>query len=116
MIGISETLVSTSLAGILFALVAGQPLVIVGATGPLLLFDESLFAVSILINRQYRHNDVYLKKLSVKYNFQKCNNLIKKMILYFYFQFCEEHGIEFLTMRVWIGVWLLDLLRKSLPL
>lgn len=42
-IGISETLLATSGAGILFALMAGQPLVIVGSTGPLLLFDESLF-------------------------------------------------------------------------
>lgn len=46
MIGISETLVATSAAGVVFALLAGQPLVIVGATGPLLLFDESLFNVS----------------------------------------------------------------------
>ncbi|KAF4527100.1 hypothetical protein B566_EDAN013733 [Ephemera danica] len=64
LIGISETLVATSISGVLFALVAGQPLVIVGATGPLLLFDESLVA------------------------------------------FCDANGIEFLTMRVWIGFWL----------
>lgn len=43
LIGISETLLATSGAGIVFALMAGQPLVIVGSTGPLLLFDESLF-------------------------------------------------------------------------
>jgi len=47
MIGISETLLATSAAGILFALLSGQPLVIVGTTGPLLLFDESLFGVRI---------------------------------------------------------------------
>lgn len=46
MIGISETLIATSVAGVMFALLSGQPLVIVGATGPLLLFDESLFNVS----------------------------------------------------------------------
>lgn len=46
MIGISETLVATSAAGVIFALFAGQPLIIVGTTGPLLLFDESLFNVS----------------------------------------------------------------------
>ncbi|XP_038216460.1 anion exchange protein 2 isoform X2 [Zerene cesonia] len=41
-IGISETLVFTSVGGVFFALVAGQPMMITGATGPLLLLDESL--------------------------------------------------------------------------
>lgn len=42
-IGISETLVSGSWTGIVMALFATQPLVIIGTTGPLLLFDESLY-------------------------------------------------------------------------
>ncbi|XP_071443219.1 band 3 anion transport protein isoform X2 [Hetaerina americana] len=63
-IGISETLVATSLAGVLFSFLSGQPLVIVGATGPLLLYDESLYS------------------------------------------FCSMNGVDFLAMRVWIGVWL----------
>ncbi|XP_053623673.1 anion exchange protein 3 isoform X2 [Plodia interpunctella] len=41
-IGISETLVFTCLGGVVFALLAGQPMMITGATGPLLLLDESL--------------------------------------------------------------------------
>lgn len=45
LIGISETLVSTAVAGMMFALLSGQPLVIIGTTGPLLLFDESLYKV-----------------------------------------------------------------------
>lgn len=63
-IGISETLVATAAAGVVFALCAGQPLVIVGSTGPLLLFDESLY------------------------------------------QFCKANDIEYLTTRVYIGIWL----------
>jgi len=47
LIGISETLIATSASGVIFALLAGQPLIIVGTTGPLLLFDESLFNVRI---------------------------------------------------------------------
>ncbi|XP_063546965.1 anion exchange protein 3 [Cydia strobilella] len=43
-IGISETLLFTSFGGILFGLLAGQPMMITGATGPLLLLDESLFS------------------------------------------------------------------------
>ncbi|XP_076681244.1 anion exchange protein Ae2 isoform X5 [Andrena cerasifolii] len=42
-IGISETLVSGSWTGIVMALLSTQPLVIIGTTGPLLLFDESLY-------------------------------------------------------------------------
>ncbi|KAG5882668.1 hypothetical protein JTB14_024477, partial [Gonioctena quinquepunctata] len=64
LIGISETLLCTSLGGIIFALLAGQPLVIVGTTGALLLFDESLF------------------------------------------QFCKSSGVDFLSTRVFVGLWL----------
>lgn len=46
------------------ALFATQPLVIIGTTGPLLLFDESLY------------------------------------------HFCEANGLEFLTMRVYVGAWM----------
>ncbi|KAL1130540.1 hypothetical protein AAG570_011786 [Ranatra chinensis] len=64
LVGISETLVATAVAGIIFALFSAQPLVIIGATGPLLLFDESLYT------------------------------------------FCQTNGIDYLTMRFYIGVWL----------
>lgn len=43
LIGISETLLSASVVGMLFHSLCGQPLVIVGTTGPLLLFDEALY-------------------------------------------------------------------------
>ncbi|XP_030372867.1 band 3 anion transport protein isoform X4 [Scaptodrosophila lebanonensis] len=42
LIGISETLISTSLVGLVFHCLSCQPLVIIGTTGPLLLFDEAL--------------------------------------------------------------------------
>lgn len=64
LIGVSETLVATCATGILFALFSGQPLVIIGVTGPVLLFDELLYA------------------------------------------FCEENDVEFLAIRVWIGMWI----------
>lgn len=63
-IGISETLVSCSCTGVIMALFATQPLVIIGTTGPLLLFDESLY------------------------------------------NFCMANGLEFLTMRVYVGAWM----------
>lgn len=63
-IGISETLVSCCWTGVIMALFATQPLVIIGTTGPLLLFDESLY------------------------------------------NFCLANGLEFLTMRVYVGAWM----------
>ncbi|XP_055630446.1 band 3 anion transport protein isoform X5 [Toxorhynchites rutilus septentrionalis] len=64
LIGISETLISASMVGLVFHLLSGQPLVIIGTTGPLLLFDEALN------------------------------------------EFCIANNISFLTVRVYIGVWL----------
>lgn len=43
LIGVSETLVITAACGILYSLLSGQPMVIIGTTGPVLLFDEILF-------------------------------------------------------------------------
>ena len=42
-IGITETLLISSISGIFFSLFAGMPLIITGVTGPVLLFDEALF-------------------------------------------------------------------------
>ena len=45
-IGISETLIISSVAGIFWSLFSGCPLIIIGSTGPVLLFDEALFNFS----------------------------------------------------------------------
>merc|ERR1719427_2618552 len=42
-IGISETLIMTCVCGVLFALFSGCPLIIIGTTGPVLLYDEALY-------------------------------------------------------------------------
>ncbi|KAF9410287.1 hypothetical protein HW555_010594 [Spodoptera exigua] len=64
-IGISETLVFTCAGGVLFALAAGQPMMITGATGPLLLLDESLA------------------------------------------NFCHSNKFDFLTARMYCGLWMI---------
>ncbi|CAL1534908.1 unnamed protein product [Lymnaea stagnalis] len=43
MMGVSETMVATSVFGMIFSLLSGQPLLIIGATGPVLVFEESLY-------------------------------------------------------------------------
>lgn len=57
--------VFTCAGGILFALVSGQPMMITGATGPLLLLDESLA------------------------------------------NFCHSYGFDFLTARMYCGLWMI---------
>uniref|UniRef100_A0A2M4B9U9 Anion exchange protein n=1 Tax=Anopheles marajoara TaxID=58244 RepID=A0A2M4B9U9_9DIPT len=60
LIGISETLVAASMVGIVFHALAGQPLVIVGTTGPLLLFDEALNQFCISNNFSFLTVRVYV--------------------------------------------------------
>ncbi|XP_018408241.1 PREDICTED: band 3 anion transport protein [Nanorana parkeri] len=63
--GVPELMVSTAAQGVLFCLFCAQPLLILGFSGPLLVFEEA------------------------------------------YFNFCDSQGIEYITGRVWIGLWLI---------
>ncbi|CAC5412080.1 Anion exchange protein 3,Anion exchange protein 2,Band 3 anion transport protein,Electrogenic sodium bicarbonate cotransporter 4 [Mytilus coruscus] len=75
-LGVKETVISTSVRRpkfwcqrtcpcVLTVPLYGQPLMLVGATGPVLVFEQSLY------------------------------------------MFCKNNNIEFLTMRVWIGFWVM---------
>lgn len=46
MMGVPELLISTSIQGIIFCFVAAQPVLVIGFSGPLLVFEEAFFAVS----------------------------------------------------------------------
>ena len=39
-------LISTAFCGVIFSLFSGQPLIIIGATGPVVVFEEVLYKVS----------------------------------------------------------------------
>jgi hypothetical protein len=41
-----ETLFSTALCGVLFAIVGGQPLVVVGVTGPIVIFTRTIYSIA----------------------------------------------------------------------
>ncbi len=45
MFGVNEMLMATAANGIFFALFSGQPLMIFGSTGPMIVFEEMLFIV-----------------------------------------------------------------------
>lgn len=64
LIGIPETLMAASIVGMVFHCLSGQPLTIIGTTGPLVLFDEALY------------------------------------------KFCIQNEISFLTVRVYISLWM----------
>ncbi|XP_045710579.1 anion exchange protein 3 isoform X3 [Phyllostomus hastatus] len=64
LMGVSELIVSTAVLGVLFSLLGAQPLLVVGFSGPLLVFEEA------------------------------------------FFKFCQSQDLEYLTGRVWVGLWL----------
>lgn len=43
--GVTELIVSTATLGVIFSLFAGQPLLIIGFSGPLLVFEEAFYKV-----------------------------------------------------------------------
>ena len=51
--GLNEVLIATCINGMIFALFSGQPLIIFGATGPFLVFEEFLYIVIIILFLMY---------------------------------------------------------------
>lgn len=47
LMGVSELIVSTAVLGVLFSLLGAQPLLVVGFSGPLLVFEEAFFKVKL---------------------------------------------------------------------
>lgn len=43
--GVSELMISTSIQGVIFCLIAAQPVLVIGFSGPLLVFEEAFFTV-----------------------------------------------------------------------
>ena len=52
-IAVVESLVGACIAGILFHMFAGQPLTIIGSTGPILIFERISFAMTIKLGLDY---------------------------------------------------------------
>lgn len=46
LMGVSELIVATAVQGVLFCLLGAQPLLVVGFSGPLLVFEEAFYSVS----------------------------------------------------------------------
>uniref|UniRef100_A0A672H8I7 Anion exchange protein n=1 Tax=Salarias fasciatus TaxID=181472 RepID=A0A672H8I7_SALFA len=44
MMGVSELMISTAIQGVIFCLIAAQPVLVIGFSGPLLVFEEAFYA------------------------------------------------------------------------
>lgn len=53
LMGVSELLISTAVQGILFALLGAQPLLVLGFSGPLLVFEEAFYSFCESNNLEY---------------------------------------------------------------
>lgn len=60
LMGVSELIVATAVQGILFCLLGAQPLLVVGFSGPLLVFEEAFYSVSIFLFIQCFYASVFL--------------------------------------------------------
>ena len=47
LMGVSELIISTSVLGVLFSLLSAQPLLVIGFSGPLLVFEEAFYKVPV---------------------------------------------------------------------
>lgn len=54
--GVSELMLSTSIQGVIFCIIAAQPVLVIGFSGPLLVFEEAFYTV--------RMNGLVLKLLN----------------------------------------------------
>ncbi|KAB1278413.1 Anion exchange protein 3 [Camelus dromedarius] len=84
LMGVSELIVSTAVLGVLFSLLGAQPLLVVGFSGPLLVFEEAFFKVTACPTPPPG----------------------SPAPSYAPAQFCRAQDLEYLTGRVWVGLWL----------
>ncbi|XP_069838698.1 anion exchange protein 3 isoform X3 [Dendropsophus ebraccatus] len=60
LMGVSELIVSTSVLGVIFSLLAAQPLLIIGFSGPLLVFEEAFFKFCQVQDIEYLTGRVWI--------------------------------------------------------
>uniref|UniRef100_A0A8C2ZJY2 Anion exchange protein n=1 Tax=Cyclopterus lumpus TaxID=8103 RepID=A0A8C2ZJY2_CYCLU len=60
LIGVSELIVSTSVQGVIFCLLGAQPLLVVGFSGPLLVFEEAFYSFCKANSMEYLTGRVWI--------------------------------------------------------
>lgn len=115
MMGVSELIISTATVGVLFSLLAGQPLLIIGFSGPLLVFEEAFYKVLFCLygsnimrkRRMFHFINIGLSFYLPVSLFFFCYLSYRSFFVLPHYQFCQAQGFEYLTGRVWIGFWLI---------
>ncbi|KAI8483782.1 Anion exchange protein 3 [Branchiostoma belcheri] len=109
-IGVSEMIIATAISGGLFSLLAGQPIIIIAATGPFLVYDQSLYEFCERNGIEFMTWSTYVECLC-PFPLQFCErNGIEFMtwstyvecLCPFPLQFCERNGIEFMTWSTYV--------------
>ena len=70
-LGVSEVILATCMCGILFGLLAGQPLIIIGATGPVLVFEQTIYVVTYVYSLSFLSSIFVTKVKKKKKRFRK---------------------------------------------
>ncbi|KAM9789339.1 anion exchange protein 2a [Neosynchiropus ocellatus] len=60
LIGVSELIIATSVQGVIFSLLGAQPLLVIGFSGPLLVFEEAFFTFCEQIGVEYLTGRVWI--------------------------------------------------------
>ncbi len=81
-LGVNEMLIASSINGFLFGLVSGQPLLVLGPTGPFLVFEEMVYDVKYFF--------IFEKNYSIDR---------------FFFQLCQSLNADFWTVRCCVSLW-----------
>ncbi|KAF7646565.1 hypothetical protein LDENG_00185450 [Lucifuga dentata] len=60
LIGVSELIVATAMQGVVFSLLGAQPLMVIGFTGPLLVFEEAFYTFCVASGIEYLTGRVWI--------------------------------------------------------
>ena len=52
-LGVTEVLFATAICGIFYAIISGQPLVVVGVTGPISIFLSTIYTITKALNMPF---------------------------------------------------------------
>lgn len=112
-VGVSEMLVGLCVIGICYGLFAGQPCLVVAATGPILVFEEALYQVSIHL---YIESDIFgtlelikmvINNIPFIYTYSIKISLITITQKHNYqFQVTQMLDLDFISFRCWVGLWM----------
>ncbi|XP_038634886.1 anion exchange protein 2-like isoform X1 [Scyliorhinus canicula] len=60
LMGVSELIISTAIQGVIFCLIGAQPILVLGFSGPLLVFEEAFYSFSEQLNFDYLIGRVWI--------------------------------------------------------